>query len=214
MRTETNSKHQFKLREIIKLEKSQMLPLNFFVSYILTPAYLVISALLLITFGVLMSIDDEKYLVAGLLCLGFFVVLSIAFLLLVPFVKKEAIRTEMQRYNLDTEIVTTLEIFDFSDDELSVKFDKHGMYIDDELYYYNHLTKYLVTHNHYKRIAIGIRFSVSEEQSITLPLDCFTLKMLQVLNIELQNQAVLDYIIANKEAAFKQIYDKGFISNI
>ena len=65
------------IKEIIAYEKAQMLPLNFTVSYILTPIYAVVCFLILGAFGVLMEIDDEKYLLQGLLCLGAFVLISI-----------------------------------------------------------------------------------------------------------------------------------------
>ena len=55
------------LKEIVAYEKAQMLPLNFTVSYILTPIYAVVCFLLLGAFAVLMEIDDEKYLANGLI---------------------------------------------------------------------------------------------------------------------------------------------------
>ena len=59
------------LKEIVAYEKTQMLPLNFTVSYILTPIYAVVCFLLIGAFAVLMEVDDEKYLVHGLLCFEF-----------------------------------------------------------------------------------------------------------------------------------------------
>ncbi len=41
-----------KLKDIIAEEKGQMLPLNFFSSYVLVPVYLILTLLLLIVFGV------------------------------------------------------------------------------------------------------------------------------------------------------------------
>ena len=67
------------LKEIVAYEKTQMLPLNFTVSYILTPIDAVVCFLLLGAFAVLMEIDDEKYLAHGLMCLGTFVLISIIF---------------------------------------------------------------------------------------------------------------------------------------
>ena len=90
------------LKDIIAYEKTQMLPLNFTASYILTPIYAVVCFLLIGTFAVLMEIDDEKYLVHGLLCLGAMVFISIIFLACVPIVRKKAIKIEIERYNFDT----------------------------------------------------------------------------------------------------------------
>lgn len=199
------------LKEIIAFEKTQMLPLNFTVSYILTPIYAIVCFLLILTFAVLMAIDDEKYLVEGLLCLGSFLLISIAFLASIPFVRKKAITIELQRYDFDTSDVEECEIFDFSTEDFSLKFDKNGMYVNEELFYYNHLNKYILTENYCKRVGIYIQFTLDEEHKITLSLSPTTLKMLECFEIELDNKHILDYIITNKEDAFKQIYNKGHV---
>jgi len=204
-------KDEVGLKEIVAYEKTQMLPLNFTVSYILTPIYAVICFLLIGAFAVLMEIDDEKYLVHGLLCLGAMVVISIAFLSCVPLVRKKAIKTELERYDFDTSKEETLEIYDFSTEEFSLKFDKHGMYVNDELFYYNHLDKIVVTGNYCKRIEIYLQFSLSKEQFVTISVNPTTLKMLECLEIKLDNRHILDYIISNKEEAFEQIYNKGYV---
>ena len=83
------------LKEIVAYEKTQMLPLNFTVSYILTPIYAVVCFLLIGAFAVLMEVDDEKYLVHGLLCLGAFVLISIIFLASVPLVRKKQLKWKL-----------------------------------------------------------------------------------------------------------------------
>lgn len=199
------------LKEIVAYEKAQMLPLNFTVSYILTPIYAVVCFLLIGAFAVLMEIDDEKYLVQGLLCLGAIVLISIIFLASIPLVRKKAIKTELARYDFDTSKEETLEIYDFSTEEFSLKFDKHGMYVNDELFYYNHLEKMVVTGNYCKRVEIYLQFSLSKEQFVTISVNPTTLKMLECLEIKLDNRRILDYIITNKQDAFEQIYNKGYV---
>lgn len=199
------------LKEIVAYEKTQMMPLNFTVSYILTPIYAVVCFLLIGAFAVLMEIDDEKYLVHGLLCLGAMIVISIAFLSCVPLVRQKAIKAELERYDFDTSKEDALEIYDFSTEEFSLKFDKHGMYVNDELFYYNHLDKMVVTGNYCKRIEIYLQFSLSKEQFVTISVNPTTLKMLECLKIKLDNRHILDYIISNKEEAFEQIYNKGYV---
>lgn len=204
-------KNKIGLKEIVAYEKTQMLPLNFTVSYILTPIYAVICFLLIVAFAVLMEIDDEKYLVHGLLCLGAFVVISILFLSCVPLVRKKAIKTELERYDFDTSKVEPLEIYDFSTDEFSLKFDKYGMYVNDELFYYNHLNKNVVTSNYLKRVGVYIQFALDEEHRVTLLANPTTLKMLESLEIKLDNGHILEYILSNKRDAFEQIYNKGYV---
>lgn len=192
-------------------EKTQMLPLNFTVSYILTPIYAVLCFLLIGLFAVLMKIDDEKYLVQGLLCLGAFVLISIIFLASVPLVRKKAIKIEIERYDFDTSKEEALEIYDFSTEEFSLKFDSYGMYVNDELFYYNHLDKNVVTGNYLKRVGVYLQFALDEEHRVTLLVNPTTLKMLDSLEIKLDNRHILEYILSNKEDAFEQIYNKGYV---
>lgn len=199
------------LREIVAYEKTQMLPLNFTVSYVLTPLYAVVCFLLIGAFAVLMEIDDEKYLVHGLLCLGAFVLISIIFLASVPLVRKKAIDIELERYDFDTSTAEPLEIYDFSTEDFSLKFDEHGMYVNDELFYYNHLNKNVITDNYCNRVGVYIQFAWDEEHIVTLSVNPTSLKMLECLEIKLDNRHILDYIIANKKDAFKQIYNKGYV---
>ena len=199
------------LKEIVAYEKTQMLPLNFTVSYILTPIYAVVCFLLIGAFAVLMEIDDEKYLLQGLLCLGAFVLISILFLACVPLVRKKAIITELERYDFDMSDENALEIYDFSTEEFSLKFDKCGMYVNDELFYYNHLNKNVVTSNYLKRVGVYLQFALDEEHRVTLWINPTTLKMLKSLEIKLDNRHILDYIISNKKEAFGQIYNKGYV---
>ena len=193
------------LKEIIAYEKTQMLHLNFTVSYILAPIYAVVCFLLIGAFAVLMEIDDEKYLVQGLLCLGAFVLISIIFLASVPIVRKKAIKIEVERYDFDISKEETLEVYDFSTDEFSLKFDKYGMYVNDELFYYSHLNKNVVTGNYLKRVRVYLQFALDEEHRVTLPVNPTTLKMLESLEIKLDNSHILEYILSNKRDAFEQI---------
>ena len=202
---------KMRLKDIVAYEKSQMLPLNFTVSYILTPIYVVISFLLITVCVVLMEIDDETYLVPGLLCLGTFALISILFLATVPVVRKKAIEAELARYDFDVSKIER-DTWDFSTEELALKFDEHGMHIDGTLHYYNHLRKQVVTGNHYKRVEIYLMFALSEEQNVLLNVNPTTMKMLTCLNITLDNQHILDYILSNKREAFRQIYDKSYVT--
>ena len=201
-----------RLREIIAYEKTQMLPLNFMVSYILAPIYVVVSLLLIGAFGILMEIDDQKYLVSGLLCLGAMALITIVLLASVPFVRRKTIRTELDRYKFDTSAEIPLQVYDFSTEEVSLKFDQFGMYVNEDLFYYNHLQKNIITNNYCQRVNIYIQFALDEDHTVTLPLNGVTIKMLESLEINLDNNHILAYILSNKEKAFQQIYDKGRIT--
>ena len=85
------------------------------------------------------------------------------------------------------------------------------MHVNDELFYYNHLNKNVVTNNYCKRVGIYIQFVLDEEHIVTLPVNPTSLKMLECLEIKLDNKHILDYIIVNQKDAFEQIYNKGYV---
>ena len=200
------------LREIIRQEKEIMLPLNFFISYILTPIYAFVSFVLIAIFGVLMSIDDEKYLISGVLCLCAFVVISIIFLTPLPFVRKKAIQTEIQRYDFDFSDEPALEIWDFSTEENKLRFKSYGMYVDEEFYNFDELMITIETSNYCKRVHIVLHFMITPDYYIALPIDKRVLKMIDCFRIRIHNRSQLDYILNNKNAAFEEIYNKGHVS--
>ena len=202
---------KFGIKEIVAYEKMRMLPLTFAVSYILAPIYALVSLLLIGVFCLLMKIDDEKYLVYGLFCLGAFALISVLYLACVPLVRKKAIKAELEQYDFDASKVEELQTWDFSTEKYSLKFDRNGMYINDQLFYYNHLNKMVITSNYLKRIGIYLQFSLLEEFVVTLSVNPITLKMIECLEINLDNKYILEYIVSNKQAAFEQIYNKGYV---
>ena len=205
-----NKKRTF--REIIRQEKEIMLPVNFFVSYILTPIYAIISFVLIAVFGVLMSIDEDKYLISGILCLCAFVVVTIIFLSPVPFVRKKAIQTEIQRYDFDFWDEPALEKWDFSTEYTALYFKSYGMYINDDFYNFDELMITVETSNYCQRVHILLRFMITPDMYIDLPIDRRVLKMIDTFRIKIYNRSLLDYILDNKSVAFEKIYNKGYIS--
>lgn len=199
------------IKKIIACEKSQMLPLNYAMSYRITPIYLLVSLLLIVVFYILMETDEDKYFAYGMICLALFAVITIALLAMVPYVRKKAIATELTLYNFDTSNEPTLETYDFSTDEFSLKFDKFGLYLDGELFYYKTMKKFLWTRNDCNRVRLSLVFRFVKQSYVELPLNPATLKMLQSLQIELDNQAALDYVLSHKKEAFEQIYKTGKI---
>lgn len=205
-------KKEHGLKEIIAYEKVRMHPLVFTVSYILTPVYAVVSILLIAAFGVLMELDEKAYLIHALVCLGAFVLISVAFLASVPGVRKKVLRAELDRYDFDTSKEESRETYDFSTEDFSLKFDKYGMYVEDKLYYYNHLQKLVLTDNFCRRVNICLQFYLSPGHYVRLGVNPTTLKMVECLKIPFENGEVLSYILSNKEDAFLQIHNKGYVT--
>jgi len=200
------------IKKIIQHEKQHMLPWDFRANYVVVPLYGVITLLLLVLFGVLMEIDDKKYFVHGMVCLGIFALCTIVLLSSVPLRRRKTIRAELERYDFDHSSIEGRELWDFSDDRMTLKFDRYGMDADGVRFYYSHMSRSVVTSNHYKRIWIWLEFSTPEGMLVRLPVDASVLKMLEHLKLKLDNGDVLDYIVSNKEQAFRQIYFKGFVA--
>ncbi len=198
------------IKRIIAYEKAQMFYLNFFVAYILTPIYAVISFLLIGTSLFLMENDF-----AFILCLGAFALLTIVFLIFIiaflPHLRKKALENEIKAYDFNTSKVEEHTEWKFYKDDIIIIFDKYGMRINNELFYYNHLSKMVITDNYLKRVRINLLFTTSNDETVYLAVDSYTLKMLDSLDIVLDNQHILDYILLNKEDSFAQIYDKGYV---
>lgn len=197
------------IRDYRPPDSAKMLPWDFVMLYVILPIYSVVSIVLLSYCSIF--IEEDKNLRSGLLCLGAFILISAMLLVIDYFFYKKTINVELERYNFDTSDIEELEMYEFYyANGSSLKFDKNGMYINDELFYYSDMSKLVLTSNYRRRIGIYIQFYVSEEQCIALSLDeGLTLKILESLNIQLDNMNVLEYILSNKRKAFEQIYRKG-----
>lgn len=199
-------KNKAGFREMVARDKKNMLPLNFAMSYIVVPLYVVFAFLLIVLFSGMLNSGRVP---GGLVCLGLAALMTIALLVGMILVKKKAIKTELDRYDLDTSGLESKEEWDFSVNELSVRFNRHGMNVNGKLFYYNHIRKVVITDNSYKRVSIYLVFAANEKDAILLPLSAETLKMMEDFGIEPDNREDLDYILSHKEEAFKEIYKKG-----
>lgn len=199
-------KSKARFRDMVARDKKNMLPLNFAMSYIIVPLYVVFAFLLIVLFSGMLNTGRVP---GGLICLGLDVLLTVGLLVGLLLARKKSIKTELGRYDLDTAKLESKEEWDFSVEELSVKFNRFGMKVDGKLLYYNHLRKVLITDNACKRVMICIVFAADEKDAIMLPLSAEVLKMMEDFGIEPDNKADLDYILEHKEEAFAQIYKKG-----
>ena len=199
-------KSKARFRDMISRDKEQMLPLNFAMSYIIIPLYVVIAFLIVVLFSGMLNTGRVP---GGFICLGIAALLTAGVLIGMVLVRRKAIKTELARYDLDTSKLDSKAEWDFSVNELSVKFNRYGMNVDGKLFYYNHLRKVVITDNSYKRVSIYLVFAANEKDAILLPLSAETLKMMEDFGIEPDNKEELDYILEHKEEAFRQIYKKG-----
>ena len=210
MKRTGSSKNGTRLSSLIKYEKARMLPLNFTMSYIITPLYVLLCTGLMIAFGLL--INDSRHLIEALLCLFAMALLTLGLLLLVPYVKKKAIAHELARYDFDTAKLKDRDEWDFSDDDHQILFNRYGILLDGKLHYYNHIKKAVTVSNECQRVNIDLLFVIDEDTCGSVPLTASALKTLRQFGIQLINQKTLDYIVGHKEQAFREIYQKGSVT--
>lgn len=199
------------LHGMIAADRANMTKLSFTFTYIVTPIYIAAAAALLTAFGVLSASGNYT---AGLICFGILGALTAALLLSVPYVRRRTIADELRRYDIksclrELKRSEPQDEWDFSDEELSVLFSSYGMRVGDKLLYYNHLNKFVVTSNKYRRVGIYICFSNADDCHILLPLSSKSLRLLRDFDIALDNRQALDRILSAPKEAFAEIYDRG-----
>lgn len=151
------------MRDLIRLEKKNMNSIRYFVNYRIVPLYVLLAAGMLVAFGILMGIDEERFLTIGLCLLGAITLLTVSVLISVPFVRNKEIYIEMSRYDFDLSDEAYQDVYDFSSEELCLRFDKNAMYLDGKCYWYNHLTINVVASNFLQRILLAICFKTDAD---------------------------------------------------
>ena len=203
---EAESAKKAGLREMIAEDKERMLPLNFAYAYILKPAYVVLAFGSFLLFSGLLNAGNVPL---GLVCLGLMGLLICLLLAAGPYVRKKAIQSELKRYQLDRSDISSQDEWEFSENELSVRFNRYGMKLNGVLFYYNHMTKLVMTSNDHQRVVIFLYFAYTDDEGIALPLTPEALKMLSDFEVRLDNQPTLDQILEDPEGAFVKIYRHG-----
>ena len=209
---DTNADEEsLKFREIIQYEKSSMNKIRFIMNYRIVPGYAVACAVLLTIICITMSADETKYTPLAIVLFGIIGLLSVLLLASGPFVRKKEIQMEMSRYDFEKTEIEPAQRYEFSDEGISVHFDKNGMTVNDIFFWYNHITARVNTYTWLHRIIITLIFFLDEENYFEIPLNGDTINMVKQFEIKLENQDALDYIVHHKEDAFKKIYIKGHV---
>ena len=201
-----------KLADMIKREKIHMNRIRFIVNYVVVPIYAILILLCLMAAAVLLTIDEIKYTPAAIVIFCFTGLLSILLLASVPFVRKMEIRTELSRYNFDDSEITDKDVYTYSIGDTSATFDKNGMYLDGNFYWYNHLLIIFATSKELMRIWISIQFMTNDGTGVNIVITNELIHMLKQFGITTVNQEALAYTIRHKQAAFTQIYKTGTVN--
>lgn len=200
-----------KLNDITKFEKANMNKIRYTMNYRIVPLYLLAVVSCIVIVGILMTVDESRYTPVAIGLFALIGILTLAFVSSVPFVRKREILAEMKRYDFHTGGVEPRDVYDFSDEEVSLRFDPNGMYVNDTFFWYNHLNIFINTSNYLNRVWISIVFLVSESDYYELLLNGETISMIERFNIHLGNRQTLDYLVHHKEEAFIKIYKTGHV---
>jgi len=198
-----------KLNDIMKFEKASMNKIRYIVNYRIAPVYALITVICLVMIGILMEADESRYTPVAIGLFVFIGVMTVVLLASIPYTRKLEIKAELKCYDFDTSSVESKDVYDFSDEEVSFRFDKNRMYINNTFYWYNHLRIIVNTSNYLNRIWIMIMFFINESDYGQVLLNGDTLNMVEKFNINLVNRETLDFIVNHKEEAFDRIYKKG-----
>lgn len=195
--------------EKAKFEKANMNKIRYIINYFVVPIYALITLICLVMVGVLMEIDEHRYTPIAIGLFIFIGVMTFSLLVSIPLTRKLEIKAEIKRYDFDTSNIESNGIYDFSNEEVSLRFDENGIYINDTLFWYNHLKVFINTSNHLNCVWVSIIFYINETNYYDILLCGKIINMIEKFNINLLNRESFDYIINHKEEAFTKIYKTG-----
>lgn len=209
------------LKKFLIKERENMNPIRFKINYIFTPIYLLTTVILFGIIGILLSIDEEKYKDLCLVLFGVFALSIVVLLASTPFILKKEIKIELSRHDFairEELLQYNIRCLDYSkfglSKDLDVVFDKAGLRVNNKDYLYEDFAIYVSTGNHNMRVEIVVDFILQSEDEklfMIFNMDNDLLNVIVNYNLQIKNKKVLDYIINDKEKAFKEILSHGRI---
>lgn len=200
--------------------------IRFVMNYIITPIYLVAVLIGLTIGGILMSINEEQFTPVFIFIMIILGIITIALMASVPIVRKKELSIELAKNIYDMSNTDDKDEYHFDIthgyDIVSVELAHNGLMFDKTHFNYDEFEISLETTKYLNLINIYILFSIKDNASNLKNWDenelFFQLKLspdlvyaIHKFNIEIENPDVLDYILSNREQAFKQIYNYGYI---
>lgn len=206
------------LLKIFKQEKQEMNKIRVIVNYTVVPSVLIITVIILATICITMEINEEKYTILSIILFSVLGLIYAALLLSVPFIRKKELEIELSKYNFNIDD-DVKEEYIVESSSTPVVFKKDGLYFENKHYKYEDLYFQLMTSNYLLKITIKVYISVKNSDSFIKPhwnmtLDKELVNAILKYNIKLDNHEQFIYLINNKEDAFKQIYNYGYVKKI
>ena len=202
------------IKDIIKNEKQQMNSIRYKINYIFVPIFLFVAASIIITNSILLSIDEEKYTPLCIVLFSIFGLIILAMIISVPFITKKELKLEMEKYDFTIQKDQKEECSVESLEGIKFIFKETELVINNIIYKYDDFNINIYTLNTLRTIRINLEFVFKKSDNFVywnIRLNNDLLNAVTKLNINITNKPLLEYIINNKEKAFKQILNYGYV---
>ncbi|MBQ7871394.1 MAG: hypothetical protein IJ357_04570 [Oscillospiraceae bacterium] len=197
-----------KLGELIDFEKTKLTRQRWRINYVIVPIYLGVSALVILTGLILMSIDEVRFQGAFIGLIAFWALLTVALLLTVPRARKNDILWELSHYGLNTEHLKPRTEYEFQIDGHAICFEASGIRIDDTFVWYNHVRLMLHGERYWHNLYLSFVCRLSDDTVLKFRLSGEIIQMIQDLKLPLENHEVLEQLLADPYKVFERIYNK------
>lgn len=209
------------IKKIMDNEKKNMNSIRWKVNYVLVPIFLGVMVIIFSIVGITMSIDEEKYTPLAILLISIFGLMCVGLLSINPFIRKQEIKIEVSKYNFDKVVLENNSFYEFTpcNENTVVIFKEKTLEINGKDYDYSCFDIMIISSNSLNKINLTVLFTLQNSGRehnpyLVFELDGRMISVLDKFNIMIKNRDVLDFIINNKEEAFKQIYNYGYVKSL
>lgn len=194
-----------------KIERRFMSRIRYLINYRIVPGFGIFCGICLAAIIILMEMDESKYGgVAGVL-FGLIALSGIVILATVPKTRNWEIAEELKRYDLTQSHPVPEDGYTMEQDGVKIEFTGEGLRVDGVFYWYNRLSPMLATSNRFLRIWLALQFSTDSTHAFFIPLSSEVIAAINQFSIPIGNRQQFDFLLENKEEAFRQIYSTGSI---
>ena len=210
--------HHPSAKEIFKKEKQDLNKVRTFVNYKLVPFIFLITIICFSIIIILNSIDEKKYLILSISLIVLVAIIYILLMAFLPYINKKSYQLELSRYDFTIDERKKEEYVVYTNEKMAIIFKEDGLYVMNKYYKYDDLTFKLYSSNVSLKVNIFVYIFVEKINYLIiywhLALEKELINAIEKYNIKLVNHDKYNYIINNKEEAFKAILKHGYIESL
>ncbi|MCI6728585.1 MAG: hypothetical protein MR473_00155 [Clostridiales bacterium] len=192
-----------------RVERHYMNRTRFLTNYCIVPGFMVLCGLLIAVAMILVNIDEEKYSATAILLFAILVASCVTLLAIVPKMRKLEIAEELKRYDLTPAPSLPEDSWTVDDEGVRLKLSQYGIEVNEQFYWYNHVSPKLATSNYFNRIWLALQFGTEPLNSVFIPLTPEAIAAVNQFSIPLENKEAFLYLLEHKEKVFHEIYNTG-----